>query len=352
MITLQTINQSNWMQASRLCVNAKQQDYVGFAVEILARAYAYRDQRAVCWAICNDSEIVGLAMLYDLDEEPACYHLCQFLIDQRFQGRGYGQSALKLVLDHCRREGTFPRVEVCVKKENTAAIHVYKKAGFRDTGYIDPAAPDSLCMVYELRTEVHYRDIILREMQESDIADEIRWNTVETEWSHWDAPWEMEEAIQNFDAEAETTRLLEFIRSPKPPIPYSLEVDTAYGIHIGTVSQYLIDDNFNWISRKDAQEKHVFHTLGIDIAESSYWNRGYGTQALTAWIQYFLTQGIQEICLQTWSGNIRMIRCAEKLGFRECSREPCIRQVRGGSYDGLTFRLDLDRFHKFLSENP
>lgn len=352
MITLQAINETNWMQACRLCVNARQQDYVGFAVEILARAYACRNQRAVCWAICNDSELVGLAMLHDLEEEPACYHLCQFLIDQRFQGRGYGQSALKLVLAHCRREGRFPRVEVCVKKENTAAIHVYEKAGFRDTGYVDPATPDSLSMVCDLRAEIRYRDIILREMKESDIADEIRWNTVETEWSHWDAPWEMEEAIRNFDAEAETKRLLEFIHGPKPPIPYSLEVDTAEGVHIGTVSQYLIDDNFDWISRQDAQGRQVFHTLGIDIAESSYWGRGFGTQALTTWTQYFLSQGIHGICLQTWSGNIRMIRCAQRIGFVECNRFVGNRHVRGENFDGLTFRLDLDRFHKFLSENP
>lgn len=89
-------------------------------------------------------------MLHDMAEEPACYHLCEFLIDAAFQDQGIGQRALGLVLDHCRREGKFSRVEVCVKKENAAAIHVYEKAGFQDSGYEDPDNPDSLCMALDL----------------------------------------------------------------------------------------------------------------------------------------------------------------------------------------------------------
>lgn len=351
MITLRPIDETNFLQAAALRVSPEQRPFVSSAPMTLARAYAYRNQRTVCWGICSGDAIVGLALVHDMEEEPACYHLCEFLIDEHFQGRGYGSEALRLILDHCRREGKFPRVEVCVRKENTTAIHVYEKTGFRDSGYTDPEVPDSLSMVYSLYPQIRYRDIILREMKEADIADEIRWNTVETEWSHWDAPWEMEEAIQNFNEAEETKRLLEFIHGPKPPIPYSLEIDTAEGVHIGTVSQYLIDENYDWISRKDAQGKRTYHTLGIDIAESGYWGKGYGTRALTAWIRYFLSQNITDICLQTWSGNIRMVRCAEKLGFVECNREAGIRQVRGETYDGLTFRLDLDTFHKFLSQN-
>lgn len=199
--------------------------------------------------------------------------------------------------------------------------------------------------------EIKYKDIILRDMVESDIEDEVRWNTVETQWALWDAPWEMEDAVRNFNEVEERKRLVAFIRSKKPPIPYSLEIATEEGVHIGTVSQYLIDANYDWIQRKDAEGKQVSYTLGIDIAESSYWGKGYGTRALVAWIQYFLNIGITALCLQTWSGNVRMIRCAQKLGFVECNREAGIRFVRGEKYDGLTFQLDLDKFHKYLAEN-
>jgi RimJ/RimL family protein N-acetyltransferase len=78
----------------------------------------------------------------DLDEEPACYDLQQFMIDRRYQGRGCGTEALRLLLAALEQERKYDRVEVCVKKDAAAALRVYEKAGFVDTGYVDEAAPD------------------------------------------------------------------------------------------------------------------------------------------------------------------------------------------------------------------
>ena len=49
--------------------------------------------------------------------------------------------------------------------------------------------------------------------------------------------------------------------------------------------------------------------------------------------------GVNELYTQTWSGNVRMLRCAEKLGFVECNRGVGTREVDGQRYDGLTFRI-------------
>lgn len=112
--------------------------------------------------------MVGLALMEDLDEEPACYHLSELLIDEKEQGKGYGQAALALLLTQCRREGKYRRVEVCVKRKDAAAIHVYEKAGFRDTGYTDPDTPDSLCMAWNL-PETWRGDVELRLTCEADL---------------------------------------------------------------------------------------------------------------------------------------------------------------------------------------
>ena len=89
-------------------------------------------------------------MLHDMEEEPACYHLCEFMIDAAFQNRGIGQKALQLVLNHCRSEKKFNYVEVCVKIADSVAVHVYEKLGFRGSAYQDPDVPDSLCMTCKL----------------------------------------------------------------------------------------------------------------------------------------------------------------------------------------------------------
>ena len=51
------------------------------------------------------------------------------------------------ILDEVRKEGHYDHVEVCVKKDDIPAIHLYQKKGFVDSGYIDEEVPDSLNMI-------------------------------------------------------------------------------------------------------------------------------------------------------------------------------------------------------------
>ena len=67
--------------------------------------------------------------------------------------------------------------------------------------------------------ELKYQNIVLRDMEERDIGDEIRWNTTQTQWALWDAPWEMEEELKTFDPEAHRKKELEWLVKPKPDPP-------------------------------------------------------------------------------------------------------------------------------------
>ena len=51
-------------------------------------------------------------------------------------------------------------------------------------------------VLYNLRLVIYIKNknIILRYIKESDIADQERWLTTETEWCDWDAPWEEDDA--------------------------------------------------------------------------------------------------------------------------------------------------------------
>lgn len=190
--------------------------------------------------------------------------------------------------------------------------------------------------------EIKYQNIVLRDMRESDIEDEIRWHTVETAWGDWDGPWE---PVMPVDVEKE----LEWVRARKPDHRLSLEIETADGVHIGAVNTYCIDDGFDWYKLTGEEERRRLNwAVGIDINESSYWSNGWGTQALTAFVKYHLEDGYTNLYTQTWSGNIRMIGLAQKLGFVECCRKSEIRLVRGERYDGLTFKLDRAAFERYL----
>lgn len=148
MVNLIELSEENWMDFAGLSVDESQKYYLASNIGIMARGYVYRDSRARVMGIVADEQPIGLAMVRDLNDEPACYELQQFMIDKDFQGKGYGSAALKLILDGLKKERKYDCVEVCVKMEDVQAIHVYEKAGFVDTGYIDDDVPDSYNLVY------------------------------------------------------------------------------------------------------------------------------------------------------------------------------------------------------------
>lgn len=148
MLKLIEVNEENWLDFRRLSVRDDQKGFLDSPVGILARGYLYRHDRASVIGIADDDTAVGIALVRDLDEEPACYDLQQFMIDARFQGKGYGTAALRLILSALEKERKYDCAEVCVKKNDTAALRVYEKVGFVDTGYIDEAAPDCLNLVF------------------------------------------------------------------------------------------------------------------------------------------------------------------------------------------------------------
>ena len=176
-----------------------------------------------------------------------------------------------------------------------------------------------------------YNEVTLRDMLESDIEDYVRWFTVEREWENWDAPWEKEDS----DEEAERISWREYYESVKS-LPdnilrrkFEIEYD---GKHVGWVSSYYINDGFEW-----TREQTDRLAVGIDICEPNAWGKGIGTNSLRAFIDYYFENGEDKLYTQTWSGNIRMIRCAQKLGFAECNRNIGSRMVNGEKFDGLTF---------------
>ena len=148
MIRLLDVTEENWLEVARLSVNKEQKNFVAPAIGILARGYVYRNCNSRIIVFADDDNIVGAALVRDLDEEPACYDLQEFMIDRRFQNRGYGTKALNLILELLAAERKYECVEVCVNKEDAPALHVYEKAGFVDTGYIDDDVPDCLNLMY------------------------------------------------------------------------------------------------------------------------------------------------------------------------------------------------------------
>ena len=188
--------------------------------------------------------------------------------------------------------------------------------------------------------QIKYENIILRDMIESDIEDYVRWFTVEREWENWDAPWEKEDTNEETERRSWTEYYGSVKQLPNEELRWKFEI-VCNGRHIGWVSSYIMNECYEWIGADTIQlGQTVYRAIGICICEPDVWGNGIGTNALRAFMNYYFENGVDELYTQTWAGNVRMLRCAEKLGFVECNRNVGTREVDGQKYDGLTFRLE------------
>jgi len=171
------------------------------------------------------------------------------------------------------------------------------------------------------------KDVTLRYIIENDIEDYIRWTTTETEWGEWDAPWEDDDSNDFVDRQRLALKDI-------PQFYSKLEIDDSSGQHIGWVSSYYIDGS---------KEKMA---VGIDIPLVELRGKGYGESALSCFLAYLFNHlGHNILYAQTWSGNIPMLRLAEKVGFVEIERVINLREVQGGLYDALTFSISRGEFY-------
>ena len=149
-ITLEKITYKNYVRTIwGLSVNRKQKNYVASNTSSLAEAYVAITNGAVAlpFAICRNKKPIGFLMIgYGLsededieDEDPGfvemikkSYCLWRFMIDKRYQRRGYGKKAMQLALDYIR---SFPcgKAELCwlsYEPENEVAKKLYESFGF------------------------------------------------------------------------------------------------------------------------------------------------------------------------------------------------------------------------------
>lgn len=134
MIRLEPIGPDNWREP--LAVREDQRRFVSEPNRILARAYAYREQRSQAKLILDGDTPVGMLMYYD-GAGAEQYVFSQLLIDWRWQRRGFGIRAARLALDEMRADGRCPKVCLCYVEGDEPARNLYEKLGFTHTGEAD-----------------------------------------------------------------------------------------------------------------------------------------------------------------------------------------------------------------------
>lgn len=139
--------------------------------------------------------------------------------------------------------------------------------------------------------------IILRSKRLADVWDDYTWET-DPELVQLDAASSVDVTFSQY-----LSNYANQLRYP-PSNRYQFAIETPEGKHIGNNSYYNINE-----MRGEAE-------LGIMIGNRDYWNRGYGTDAVTTLVRYiFRNSNLKRVYLKTLDSNTRAQKCFQKCGF-------------------------------------
>lgn len=135
MISIKEITRDNLDEVLALSVNENQRAFVSTNAESLAQAYVY-SETAYPFAVYEDSTLVGFIMMgyYEVKQY---YTLWKFMIDERYQNRGYGRKALELGINFLKDHFDVSEIYTGVAPGNEMAKHLYSSMGFEDTGLVE-----------------------------------------------------------------------------------------------------------------------------------------------------------------------------------------------------------------------
>lgn len=134
-IVLKPIDRGNILCAFDLKLEEGQKIFVSHPMRSLALGYVYHD---ICrpFGIYNGGRMIGYIMLRFEVETDSCV-IWHFMIDREHQGHGCGAAALSAALDYIRSAGNYRQVLLTCHPKNEAALKLYQRFGFMETGRVE-----------------------------------------------------------------------------------------------------------------------------------------------------------------------------------------------------------------------
>ena len=133
MLELRKINRDNFDEVIGLSVFEDQKSFVASNLFSLAQAKVFPE--CLPMAIYLDDSLIGFVM-YGIDCDDNEYWISRLMIDKKYQKKGYGLAAMKLVLEELWQDKDCERIFISFEPENAIAKALYEKLGFIADGRI------------------------------------------------------------------------------------------------------------------------------------------------------------------------------------------------------------------------
>lgn len=132
MVEFKKITRENYSECLNLKVAEHQKKFVASNVYSLAQAWVYYES-AYPFAIYQEDIMVGFVMM-GYDKVDDTYDIWRFMIDEKYQNKGYGKSALELAIKYLVETFKVKEIFLSFEPENHCARKLYKSIGFEETG--------------------------------------------------------------------------------------------------------------------------------------------------------------------------------------------------------------------------
>lgn len=130
-IRIVPIDKRNWEEAANLQILPEQSGFLTPNVFSIAESKFYPELNPC--AIYAGKTLVGFLM-YGRDSEDGQYWVYRFMIDHRYQRRGYGRRAMLQLIDLIRSLPDAPELNIAYDVDNDAARRLYRSVGFTEGG--------------------------------------------------------------------------------------------------------------------------------------------------------------------------------------------------------------------------
>lgn len=164
-------------------------------------------------------------------------------------------------------------------------------------------------------------ELTLRERRPEDLPIQWHWEHEQPRpaWKLWDAPYFHE------PSQPSTLGLAEYCAKMNEQGSEGLRIIALDDRCIGEISRF-----------QEKPRDSGWWEIGVLIYDPAHWGGGFGRQALSLWTDAtFAETDAHLITLTTWSGNERMVRAAQRAGYRECARIPEARLWQGQRWDSV-----------------
>jgi diamine N-acetyltransferase len=132
-ITIRELTMENWREAADLDVDDSQRGFVASNVRSIALAKFLPEW--IPAAIYNDDIMVGF--VFYGERAPHKWHIMRYMIDTRYQGKGYGKAAMREIIRTIKEKAPdCTLIDLSYVPENEVARKVYADVGFKETGEV------------------------------------------------------------------------------------------------------------------------------------------------------------------------------------------------------------------------